>query len=142
MERWGRLLWRLGSGIWLGSMFFLFVAIAPNVFRVLGDNLGGRLVDAMFPTYYAIGLGSGGMLLLGAVLSMGTHRGWSRWALVAVGVVNFLLIWWAVRILAVMHRISPSGALFHSLHQRSVAISTVSFVIILFGIVWESLTTA
>ena len=139
MERWGRLMWRIGAGVWLGSMFFLFFVIAPNVFRVLPEAMAGQLVDAIFPIYYRIGLVFGGLLLLGAAVSVGTQRVRARWVLVAAGVVNFLLVWWADRILAHMTRLASTRALFHALHQRSLIIGAASFVVILFAVVFEAL---
>jgi hypothetical protein len=138
MERWGRLMWRLGSGLWLGSIFFLFVAIAPNVFRVLPESDAGRLVDAIFPVYYAMGLALGGLLLLGSVLRMRVQTGVRSWIPTIVGIINLLLVWWADRILAAMQKMSAGSAVFHAMHQRSVAISAVVFVVMLFGVVYEA----
>lgn len=139
MERWGRLMWRLGSGLWLGSIFFLFVAIAPNVFRVLPESAAGRLVDTIFPVYYTMGLALGGLLLLGSILRMRAPAGGRSWVPVMVGIVNLLLVWWADRILAAIHRIPPASATFHALHQRSVAISVAVFLVMLFGVAFEAL---
>lgn len=138
VERWGRLLWRLGASIWLGSIFFLFFAIAPHVFQVLPESQAGRLVDAIFPDYYADGLVFGGVMLLGALLRLGAGREVRRWVLTLVALVNWLLVWWAERILAAMSRISDATGQFHALHARSVVLSVVMFLVVLFGVVWEA----
>ena len=138
MERWGRLLWRLGAGLWLGSIFFLFVAIAPNVFRVLPESDAGRLVDAIFPVYYSMGLALGGVLLIGSIMRMRVQTSGRAWALTIVGIVNLLLVWWAEHILSVMQQLPSASPAFHSLHQRSVAISLAMFVVMLCGVVFEA----
>lgn len=138
VERWGRIFWRLGAGVWIGTIFFLFFGIAPNVFRVLPEPYAGRMVDALFPIYYGIGLAFGGLLLLGAVLRVGSARIRDHWVLVAVGAANFLMVVWADRILAAMNRLQPSSAVFHALHQRSLAIGVVVFLVMLFGTVFEA----
>ncbi len=139
MERWGRLMWRLGSGLWLGSIFFLFAAIAPNVFRVLPEGDAGRLVDAIFPVYYTMGLALGGLLLLGSILRLSAPTGVRSWVPTLVGIVNLLLVWWAERILAAMQRLPAASAVFHTLHQRSVSISVAVFLVMLFGVAFEAL---
>ncbi|MDI3317363.1 MAG: DUF4149 domain-containing protein [Bacillota bacterium] len=39
-------------GVWLGSLLFFSFTAAPAIFRVLGTEGGGRVVGAIFPTYY------------------------------------------------------------------------------------------
>ncbi|WP_227354581.1 DUF4149 domain-containing protein [Haladaptatus salinisoli] len=41
-------------GSWLGSMVFFSFIAAPTTFDVLGDD-AGRVVNAIFPKYYAFG---------------------------------------------------------------------------------------
>ncbi|MCL5116080.1 MAG: DUF4149 domain-containing protein [Firmicutes bacterium] len=139
MERWGQLFWRLGTGVWLGSIFFLFAAIAPNVFRILPGVDAGRLVDTIFPIYYAIGLVFGGLALIGALMRLGMARDRNRWVLVGIGLANMLLVLWADHILVVMNRLAANSLQFRSLHERSVVISVVVFLVVLFGMIWEAL---
>lgn len=137
MERWGRLCWYLGLSIWLGSMFLLFAGITPNVFRVLTEAEATRLVDAIFPVYYAVGLVFGGLMLLGAILRLLAGRLANRWVLVAVGIVNWVLVLWADRLLPTMNRLSGTSAAFKALHHLSVVLGALTFLVTLFGLVWD-----
>lgn len=141
MERWGQLLFRLGTAVWLGTIFFLFFGVATVVFKVIPMPYSGRLVDAVFPIYYGIGFVFGGLLLLGALLRLGTQRLLSGYILSAVGVVNLLLVWWADVVLRRMNHVAAGSAPFRAWHQESVVISIAIFLVVLFGLVFEALAT-
>jgi hypothetical protein len=52
---------------WVGSVLFFSFVVAPVIFRVLGKEVGGRFVRALFPRYYAWGAVSGAVALPAAV---------------------------------------------------------------------------
>jgi hypothetical protein len=66
--------------IWLGEVVFFSFVAAPSIFATFPTPEAGRAVGAIFPTYYRIGYGCGGVLLIGAVVLTGSAvaRGW--WA--------------------------------------------------------------
>lgn len=51
--------------LWLGAMGFFAFVVAPAAFTTLEREAAGRLVSAVFPRYYAIGLGLGLLALAG-----------------------------------------------------------------------------
>jgi hypothetical protein len=48
---------------WIGSILFFSFGVAPLIFRVLGDETGGRFVRAVFPRYYLWGAVAGAISL-------------------------------------------------------------------------------
>ena len=64
----GRLLWSMGSGIWLGTIIFFSLVVAEAVFRVLPLEDAGKLLVQIFPAYYDIGLWAGGAAMVGALI--------------------------------------------------------------------------
>jgi len=51
--------------VWLGVMGFFAFVVAPAAFGVLERESAGRFVGAVFPRYYAVGLGLGLVALFG-----------------------------------------------------------------------------
>jgi hypothetical protein len=48
---------------WVGSILFFSFGVAPIVFRVLGEQAGGKFVRALFPRYYLWGAIAGAIAL-------------------------------------------------------------------------------
>jgi hypothetical protein len=48
---------------WVGSILFFSFGVAPIIFRVLGEQTGGRFVRALFPRYYLWGAVAGAIAL-------------------------------------------------------------------------------
>ena len=48
---------------WVGSILFFSFAVAPLIFNVLGEQIGGKFVRALFPRYYLWGAISGAIAL-------------------------------------------------------------------------------
>ncbi len=140
VERWGRLTWRLGLSLWLGSIFFLFVAIAPNVFKVLPPAQAGRLVHAIFPVYDGEGLVLGALMLVGAGLLLGARRDLRRWILMAMTMINWLLAWWSWATLRTLQGVHESNPRFHTLHGESVVASVTMFLVGVGALVWDVLS--
>jgi uncharacterized membrane protein len=51
--------------LWLGAMGFFAFVVAPAAFGVLDRETAGRLVSAVFPRYYSVGLALGLIALFG-----------------------------------------------------------------------------
>jgi uncharacterized membrane protein len=64
--------------VWLGGVVFFSFVVAPGVFRTFDAPLGGRIVGAIFPTYYRLGYVCGPTLLVASVIFgvAGSARGW------------------------------------------------------------------
>ena len=48
---------------WVGAILFFSFGVAPLVFRVLGEQVGGKFVRALFPRYYLWGAIAGAIAL-------------------------------------------------------------------------------
>ena len=64
--------------MWLGGVVFFSFVVAPSVFRTFDAPMGGRIVGAIFPTYYRLGYVCGATLLVASVVfaAAGSARGW------------------------------------------------------------------
>lgn len=60
---------------WLGAMGFFAFVVAPAAFSSLEREAAGRFVSAVFPRYYAVGLGLGLLALFG-LGARGFGSGW------------------------------------------------------------------
>ncbi|GGL60609.1 DUF4149 domain-containing protein [Halocalculus aciditolerans] len=112
-------------GSWLGAMaFFSFVA-APTTFRVLDDD-AGRVVNAIFPTYYVVGVALGALAVvawaaLGA-LSAAPSLGVPAMAL--VGVLCHAYARWAL-----VPKMEAAGDdAFATYHKQSVGLNGVAIL--------------
>ena len=56
-------LYRIFSGLWLGSILFFSGVIAPQIFRHLPKADAAGLQNHLFPIYYAVGIFCGFALL-------------------------------------------------------------------------------
>ncbi len=65
--------------VWIGSIAFFSFTVAPVVFQVLPREQAGALTSAVFPIYYAVGCGSGLVLLLTCVLLRGAAAAKGLW---------------------------------------------------------------
>jgi hypothetical protein len=81
----------IAVSLWLGMMGFFAFVVAPAAFGMLERESAGRLVTAVFPRYYGVGVALG-LLALAALIwrsSAGAGRGvdWAPLALVALMMV-------------------------------------------------------
>jgi len=60
----------LALGTWFGTMVFFSFVGAPTTFAVLGSDDAGSAVNAIFPKYYAMGIGLG-FVALASILTRG-----------------------------------------------------------------------
>jgi len=68
-----RLVHLLALGLWVGSVVFFSLIVAPTLFGTLGREAAGRAVSAIFPRYYAFGC-SCGLLALSSGLLLGARQ--------------------------------------------------------------------
>src|SRR6266404_1023893 len=54
-----RWLFLLALGLWLGEVVFFSFVVAPSVFRSVPPLEAGRVVGAIFPRYYLLGIACG-----------------------------------------------------------------------------------
>ncbi len=66
----------LALAVWVGSIVFFSVVVAPGVFRSLGQSQAGDLLSRLFPDYYLTGTLCGGAALAILVLLFLFDSGW------------------------------------------------------------------
>lgn len=122
-------------GIWLGSIVFFSFIGAPTTFDVLGDD-AGRVVNAIFPKYYAFGE------LLGFTAFGAAIVAWNQGVLdstYAFSIAVLLLIALAATIysrsvlIPKMEEAGDDG--FAQYHKRSVLLNGVMMLAVAAGLV-------
>jgi hypothetical protein len=73
-----RFLYLLALVVWLGEIIFFSFVVAPTVFGVLEVERAGQVTSAIFPRYYAIGMGAGGLAVACAVV-LARHAATPGW---------------------------------------------------------------
>ncbi|WP_132058292.1 DUF4149 domain-containing protein [Halorussus amylolyticus] len=123
-------------GIWLGSIVFFSFVGAPTTFDVLGDD-AGRVVNAIFPKYYALGEGLGFVAFGAAVVAdPGGLRGGVL--LPAVVLVGLACTAYAHRILVPKMERAGDDA-FARYHKQSVALNAGTMLAVAAGLVLSHL---
>ena len=85
-----RLIHLLALGLWVGSVVFFSLIVAPTLFGALGREAAGRAVSAIFPRYYAFG-GACGVLALSSGLLMGARQAaWGRLLMIELVLVALM----------------------------------------------------
>ncbi len=74
----------LSLSLWVGSIFFFSFVTTPALFSSLPRDITGSVLELLFPRYYQVGYGAGGLLLLSTFLESFFARQipWIRLALV------------------------------------------------------------
>ena len=113
-----RLCYLLALSVWIGEVVFFSFVAAPAIFSVLGPAPAGEVVSAIFPRYYAIGIGAATVTLVSAV-GLGRRaalpRLWTATAVVvALGLVATVIAGTVVhpraqRLRAAAHAGAPRG---------------------------------
>lgn len=135
----GRLIWRLGSGIWLGTTIFFAVVVAPAVFQQIPMPMSGRFITFIFPIYYEMGLWILGAAVVGRVYLAWNQRTPKNW-LVAVGAAaSWIMLVYAHSLLTRMQQLSPSSGTFHGLHHQSIVVNTLMMVMLAVSIGYDAL---
>ena len=122
---------------WVGAILFFSFGVAPIIFRVLGAESAAKFVRALFPRYYAWGVGATAIALPALVcgpLAYPELRG------PAVGVQALLIGLGLVIMLYCGNSLTPAinaardagpaeAARFDRLHQRSVRLNGVALLV-------------
>ncbi len=119
-------------GIWLGSIVFFSFIGAPTTFDVLDDD-AGRVVNAIFPKYYAFGLGLGFVAFGAAIIgnAMGAFDGLVTAVLAIVGVVLDGYARWVL--IPKMEKTGDDA--FAQYHKQSIALNGITMLAVAGGIV-------
>lgn len=121
----------------VGGILFFSFAVAPVIFRVLGEELGGRFVRALFPRYYQWGAISGAIALPAYVagpLCFPEYRG------IAVGLQSaallactLVMLYGGNSLVPRINRARDQGPAGHDrfvrLHRRSVRLNALVLVL-------------
>jgi len=130
-----RLVVDAGLGVWLGSMtFFSFVA-APQVFETLERETAGRVVNAIFPRYYVVGVGLGVVALVAALALVGVGQAGPA-AAVLLGVTVLALVVTAYARWSLIPRMERAGDdAFERYHRQSVVLNGVAMLAVAVALV-------
>ncbi len=127
----------LALAAWVGAILFFSFGVAPIIFRVLGAEAAARFVRALFPRYYAWGVGATAIALPALIcgsLAYPELRG------VRIGVQAFLIVIGLVIMLYCGNSLTPAinaardagpaeAARFDRLHKRSVQLNGVALLL-------------
>jgi len=122
---------------WVGAILFFSFGVAPIIFRVLGAEAAAKFVRALFPRYYAWGVGATAVALPALIcgpLAYPELRG------VNVGVQAILLVAGLLIMLYCGNSLTPTinaardagpaeAARFDRLHKRSVQLNGVALLL-------------
>jgi Ca2+/Na+ antiporter len=123
----------IAIGIWVGSIIFQSLIVAPVVFSALDEKGARGVLRGVFPRFFRLGIGCSGFALL-ALLAAGLLAGWSGLVapLVAAAVMT-LLACIALYLVPAINAARDAGdagaARFRRLHSLSVALTVASLVV-------------
>lgn len=117
--------------IWVGGIIFFSFVAAPAIFQVLAKEDAGRLVRAIFPRYYKLGIGCGVLTTL-SLAGLGIVSGRLTGPLAADIVIVTLMMCLTIYSLVLVPRINAARDAgqeqeerFKKLHRRSVVVNAV-----------------
>ncbi len=127
----------LSSGIWLGSIVFLSLVLAPIVFKALSPTGASHLLRALFPRYYKTGIACGVILHLALIYYI-SQSGivtmpvlWSAFGSACI----LLMTVYSLYLIPKINSASDAGYVkaktFNRLHKRSVIINIFNLLITL-----------
>jgi uncharacterized membrane protein len=122
--------------VWIGSIIFFSFVVAPTVFNVLQPAEAGKVVRAVFPKYYLVGIVCG-LVAIGSLLLLPASR--SAWVDVVRPEVPLLAMMVAINMYA-RQSLTPRINLardadeadkprFDQLHRQSVILNGVVLVL-------------
>ena len=122
---------------WVGAILFFSFGVAPIIFRVLGPESAAKFVRALFPRYYAWGVGATAIALPALICGPLTYpelRGVNVGVQAALIVVGLLLMLYCGNSLTpainAARDAGPSEATrFDRLHKRSVQLNGVALLL-------------
>ena len=122
---------------WVGAIMFLSFGVAPIIFRVLGAESAAKFVRALFPRYYAWGVGATAIALPALIcgpLSYPELRGASVGVQAGLIVIGLLIMLYCGNSLtpainAARDAGPAQSARFDRLHKRSVQLNGVALLL-------------
>ena len=127
----------LSSGIWLGSIVFLSLVLAPIVFKALSATGASHLLRALFPRYYITGITCAIVLHL-ALMAYVSYSGvvttailWSAFGSLMILLMTVYSLYLIPKINKARDAGQPMAQTFDRLHQRSVIINIFNLFITL-----------
>ncbi len=128
MYEWLLLAVNLAAGTMIGKIVFQSFVVAPTVFGSLDEASARRFLRDVFPRFYRLGLGCGGVMLA-ALIVAGIASQWT-WALVALTTLALVMIALetvSLRIVPTINAARDAGqaSRFQTLHRLSVALTVV-----------------
>jgi hypothetical protein len=136
----GKLLWRMGTGIWLGTLVFFSLVVTQVIFVTVPTSAAADFLKAVFPAYYGVGIIAGIMAMLGILMRMKRPiQGVLRWVMGITGLA-WLLVLWARYILSLMTHLPPSSPAFLRFHSESIVLNAIVGILLIGGFVVESWT--
>ena len=90
----------IAVSLWLGMMGFFAFVVAPAAFGTLERESAGRLVTAVFPRYYGMGVALGLLALAALIWRSGGGRGGVDWVPLALVALMMVLTVYAMAVLA------------------------------------------
>ncbi len=127
----------LSSGIWLGSIVFLSLVLAPIVFKALSATGASHLLRALFPRYYITGIACT-VVLHFALMTYVSYNGiitnallWSAFGSVCILVMTVYSLYLIPKINRARDAGQAMAKTFDRLHQRSVIINVFNLFITL-----------
>ncbi len=89
-----RLLYLSSLILWLGSMVYFTLFVTPKVFGTVSLEMAGRLVEALFPSYYGIGMLSGLVMIVATLYLTLKGRKLLQWVnTVLIGIMLILTLY-------------------------------------------------
>ena len=126
----------VAAAVWVGAIVFQAFFVAPVLFRQVAGADASRVLRALFPRFYWLGLGCGGAMLVGTIAAGLAGRtdgpaGWLLPAIVAMLLAEVVSLWLVPRINAARDAGAAGAGRFRTLHALSVALT---LAVLLLGI--------
>ena len=117
--------------LWVGIMACVALLVAPAAFGTLEREAAGRMMGAVFPRYYAVGLGLG-LAAAGALVAMGRPGSWTaRAQLGTIALMLTLTAYAALVLLPEIRALAAAGGRperLARLHRLAVAANAAVFL--------------
>ena len=120
--------------IWVGAIVFQSFFVAPVLFRQVTGADASRVLRALFPRFYWLGLGCGvamlaGMLGAGLADRSDGDAGWLLSATVLMLLAEVFSLWLVPRINAARDAGAAGAGRFRTLHGLSVALTLLVLIL-------------
>lgn len=131
--------------VWLGSIVFFSFVVAPTLFGSLGSETAGKAVRGIFPKYYLLGMVCG-IVLCGVHVMRGVLWYWGgmiRPSIMLFGLLTLVAAYARQKLTPAVNAAREAGASgkveFDRLHKRSVRLSGVLLLSLVFHLSWMAM---